>query len=52
MIGCHFTKVSRIEHGSQTPSEDNIRAWCAACGADDQITDLIAFIHSLKPEDQ
>jgi transcriptional regulator with XRE-family HTH domain len=40
--GQHFTRVSKIEHGVQTPDDDDIRAWCRACGADDQVPDLIA----------
>lgn len=42
LAGIHFTKVSRLEHARQSPSEDDIRAWCHACGAVDQIPDLIA----------
>jgi transcriptional regulator with XRE-family HTH domain len=38
----HFTKVSKLEHGTQTPSEADMRAWCQACDADDQIPDLVA----------
>ncbi len=40
--GQHFTRISRIENGTQPPTERNIRDWCAACGAEDQIPDLIA----------
>lgn len=40
--GQHFTRVSRIENGIQPPTERNIRDWCMACGAQDQIPDLIA----------
>jgi transcriptional regulator with XRE-family HTH domain len=40
--GQHFTRVSRIENGIQAPTERNIRDWCAACHAEDQIPDLIA----------
>jgi transcriptional regulator with XRE-family HTH domain len=43
-LGWHFTKVSKIENGARPPSEDDIRAWCAACGADDQVPDLIATV--------
>ena len=43
-LGWHFTKVSKLENGDRSPSEDDIRAWCAACGADDQIPDLIATV--------
>jgi transcriptional regulator with XRE-family HTH domain len=42
LTGFHFTKISRVEHGGQGLSDDDIRAWCTACGADDQIPDLIA----------
>ncbi|MGQ0776348.1 MAG: helix-turn-helix domain-containing protein [Pseudonocardiales bacterium] len=47
-IGCHFTKISRIENGSQAPSEDNIKAWCQACNAGDQIPDLIATARTIE----
>jgi transcriptional regulator with XRE-family HTH domain len=40
--GQHFTRISKIEHGVQGPTDDDIRAWCRACGTKDQITDLIA----------
>lgn len=35
-------KSSRIERGRTPPSDADIRAWCAACGAADQATDLVA----------
>jgi transcriptional regulator with XRE-family HTH domain len=38
----HFTRVSKIEHGVQAPSDDDIRAWARACGAAHQIPDLLA----------
>ena len=44
----HFTKVSKIEHGTQNPSEDDLRSWCSACGADDQIADLIATTRAIE----
>jgi hypothetical protein len=47
-VGCHFTKISRIENGAQAPSEDNIKAWCRACNATDQITDLIASARAIE----
>ncbi len=40
--GQHFTRVSKIEHGVQPPSDRDIREWCLACRAEDQIPDLIA----------
>jgi Domain of unknown function (DUF5753)/Helix-turn-helix domain len=42
LAGWHFTKVSKLEHGSRRPSPDDIRAWCRYCHAEDQVTDLIA----------
>ena len=47
-IGCHFTKISRIENGGQAPTEDNIKAWCRACNAEDQIPDLIATARAIE----
>src|SRR5262249_44382658 len=44
----HFTRVSRIENGVQAPTEANIRDWCTACGAEDQIPDLIATAQSVE----
>jgi transcriptional regulator with XRE-family HTH domain len=46
-LGWHFTKVSKIENGARSPSEEDIRAWCAACGAGDQIPDLIATVRHI-----
>jgi transcriptional regulator with XRE-family HTH domain len=46
--GQHFTRVSRVENGVQAPTERNIRDWCAACGADDQVADLIATARSVE----
>ncbi|EFL25541.1 putative regulatory protein [Streptomyces himastatinicus ATCC 53653] len=40
--GWHESKTSRIQNGRTVPSEEDLRAWCAACGADDQVPDLIA----------
>ena len=40
--GQHYTRVSKIEHGVQPPSDDDIRDWCRACGAEEQVPDLIA----------
>ncbi|MCX4676559.1 helix-turn-helix transcriptional regulator [Streptomyces sp. NBC_01433] len=40
--GWHKAKSSRIARGKTPPSDADIRAWCSACGADDQAADLIA----------
>jgi len=46
--GWHFTKVSKVEHGTQNPSEDDLRAWCHACDAGDQVPDLIATVRAIE----
>jgi len=40
--GWHPAKTTRIQKGEVPPSDADIRIWCAACGADDQVNDLIA----------
>lgn len=34
-LGCHYTKISRIENGSQALSEENIKSWCRICRAEE-----------------
>lgn len=38
----HHAKTSRIENAKTPPSPTDIRLWCQACAADDQVGDLIA----------
>ncbi|MFE9496308.1 helix-turn-helix domain-containing protein [Streptomyces collinus] len=40
--GWQPSKVSRLQSATTPPSDDDIRAWCRACGAEDQIPDLLA----------
>jgi transcriptional regulator with XRE-family HTH domain len=42
------SKVSKIENGRQTPTDDDIRAWAAATNADDQTDRLLAALHNLE----
>ncbi len=44
----HFTRISRIENGVQAPTERNLRDWATACGAEDQIPELIATAQSVE----
>ncbi len=36
------SKVSRLQSATTPPSDDDLRAWCRACGAEDQLPDLLA----------
>jgi hypothetical protein len=44
----HYTRVSKIENGVQTPSDQDIRDWCRACEAEAQIPDLIATARAVE----
>jgi transcriptional regulator with XRE-family HTH domain len=46
--GLHNTKISRIEHGQQNPAEEDIRAWCIACGVARLIPELIAVRREIE----
>jgi hypothetical protein len=48
VTGQHFTRVSKIEHGVQAPADQDIRDWCRACTAEDQIPDLIATARAVE----
>ena len=45
--GWHFTKISKIEHGKQTPTDQDIRLWSIECRAAEQIPDLIATARAI-----
>lgn len=40
--GWHPAKTTRIQKAEVAPTDADIRAWCMACGAEDQVADLIA----------
>ncbi|WP_328582425.1 helix-turn-helix domain-containing protein [Streptomyces sp. NBC_00370] len=40
--GWHHAKTSRVENARTPPSPTDIRLWCRACTATDQVDDLIA----------
>lgn len=42
------SKSSRIMNARTPPSADDIRAWCRACGAEDQTDDLIAMLRTAE----
>lgn len=48
LAGWHGSKVSKIEHGKQTPTEYDIRLWCRHAGADSQLPELIASVRHIE----
>lgn len=42
------SKVSKIEHGKQTPTDSDVRAWTLATGADHETAALLASLHTLE----
>lgn len=48
LAGWHSSKVSKIEYGKQTPSEDDIRVWCRHTSAESQVPDLIAAVRNIE----
>jgi len=50
LCGWLSSKVSKIEHGKQTPSEDDLRAWCENCRALPDLPDLIAAVRSIETQ--
>jgi len=48
LAGWPGSKISKIEYGKQTPTEDDIRAWCQLTGAADHVADLIATIRDIE----
>jgi transcriptional regulator with XRE-family HTH domain len=48
LAGWDSSKVSKIEYGKQTPSDDDIRDWCHHTGADNHIPDLIATVRHIE----
>jgi transcriptional regulator with XRE-family HTH domain len=48
LCGWHSSKVSRIEHGSQTPTVEDIRAWCRCCAVADLSDELVATLNNAE----
>lgn len=48
--GWHPSKVSKIEGGRQTPSEEDIGAWARACGAPGLAGELVASLRTLDEQ--
>ena len=42
------SKISKLENGRQTPSDDDIRAWTSATGSEPETEALLASLHTLE----
>lgn len=42
------SKVSKIENGKQTPTDDDIRLWAQATAAEQETASLLAALHTLE----
>lgn len=42
--GWHASKTSRIEHAVQPVTAEDVRTWCAVCGAEGETEDLVAAL--------
>jgi transcriptional regulator with XRE-family HTH domain len=42
------SKVSKLENGRQSPTDDDIRAWAKATDAEDETDGLLAALHTLE----
>ncbi|MEO3924321.1 helix-turn-helix transcriptional regulator [Micromonosporaceae bacterium B7E4] len=48
LAGWASSKISKIEYGKQTPTEDDLRVWCHHCGTPEQLPDLIATVRHIE----
>lgn len=46
--GWHYTKVSKIEHGTTMPSEADLELWCFHCHAESEYADLVAMTRGIE----
>ncbi|GAA3094480.1 helix-turn-helix domain-containing protein [Streptosporangium carneum] len=46
--GWQPSKISKLENGRQTPSEEDLRLWCEATGVPDEAADMIASLRSMQ----
>jgi transcriptional regulator with XRE-family HTH domain len=50
LTGWQSSKITKIEHGRQTPSEEDLRTWCEHCRAPAELPDLIAAVRSIETQ--
>ncbi|MFB7718418.1 helix-turn-helix domain-containing protein [Nocardia sp. NPDC056100] len=42
------SKISKLEYGKQTPTEEDLRSWCDYTNRSDQLPDLIASLRNIE----
>lgn len=47
-LGWHPTKVSKLENGKQTPSDEDVQGWTRATNSDGETKALLASLHTLE----
>jgi transcriptional regulator with XRE-family HTH domain len=48
LLGWPASKISKLENGRQTPTDDDLRAWAEATGAPQAAAELLAALHTLE----
>jgi transcriptional regulator with XRE-family HTH domain len=44
----HYTRVSKIENGTQVPTDKDILTWCTVCQSEEQAPELIATARAVE----
>jgi transcriptional regulator with XRE-family HTH domain len=48
LAGWHYTKISKIEHGTTMPSESDLELWCFHCRAESEYPELVAMARGIE----
>jgi len=48
LLGWPPSKISKLENGHQTPTDDDLHAWASATGAEAAVEGLLASLHTLE----
>src|SRR5260370_20303640 len=48
LAGWHYTKVSKIEHGTTMPTEADLELWCFHCADHAQLPDLVLAARNVQ----
>jgi transcriptional regulator with XRE-family HTH domain len=48
LAGWTSSKISKIEYGKQTPTEEDLRVWCQHCRTPEQVPDLVATVRNIE----